>query len=266
MINMDLDKSIQENFKKFARGLMQLSYPVAFEAHKNLYKIGQPVVPLLREKILEIDWSKFKYKELSDYISGIYSLLHDLDEDEATSVCESIIANGCPKHVKAILQSVNQFSLKNYKKYQIRGIDIFEHKMIDSTCDISFYLNMWMGNMPEDDLENISRLYVITRDKINASGTYTPILNAIALLWENHHKDKSLLFKLSALITERVLYHEIGHHANRHKFGTDADQEKEADRYAFHILKKSHPFLLNILWLLPKLGFKSKRNYYRWGL
>ena len=69
---------------------------------------------------------------------------------------------------------------------------------------------------------------------------YTPIINAIALLWENPHKDKSLLFKLSALFTEKVLYHEIGHHRHRHNFGTDPDQEKEADRYAFRVMKKSH--------------------------
>ena len=99
---------------------------------------------------------------------------------------------------------------------------------------------LYPANIPKNDLENISRLYVISRDKINASGTYTPILNSIALLWENRYKDKSLLFKLSALVTEKVLYHEIGHHSNRHKFGTDPDQEKEADRYAFHIMKKSH--------------------------
>ncbi len=138
--------------------------------------------------------------------------------------------------------------------------------MINSKCDIGFYLKVWLGNIPKNDLESISRLYVISRDKINASGTYTPVLNAIALLWENRYKDKSLLFKLSALVTEKVLYHEIGHHANRHNFGTDPDQEKEADRYAFHIMKKSHPYLFYMLKPLSKLGFKSKRNYYRWGL
>ncbi len=40
MKNINLDKSIQENFKKLSRGLMQPSYPVAFEAHKNLYEIA----------------------------------------------------------------------------------------------------------------------------------------------------------------------------------------------------------------------------------
>ncbi len=244
---MDIDKSIKNNFKKLSRGLMQPSYPIAFEAHKNLYEIGQPVIPFLKEKIFEIEWSNSKYKELSGYVSGLFSLLHDLDEEEAVSVGKIIMSNRCPQHIKAILQSVEQFSVKNYKRYRLRGIEIFEHKMIKSKCDIGFHLDAWLGNIPKADLENISRLYIITRDKINASGTYTPNLNAIALLWENRNKDRSFFFKLSAIITEKVLYHEIGHHANRHNWGVDADQEKEADKYAFKIMKISHPYLVYCL-------------------
>ena len=96
---------------------MQPSYSVAFEAHKNLYEIGKPVIPLLKEKLLELDWSNSKYKELSGYVSGLYSLLHDLDEDEANRLSKILISNKCPKHIKAILKSVDQFSVKNYKRY-----------------------------------------------------------------------------------------------------------------------------------------------------
>jgi len=80
--NIDIGKTIQDELNNLSRGLMQRSYPVSFEAHKNLYEIGRPVIPVLREKLLEIDYSNSKYKELSGYVSGLYSLLHDLDEDE----------------------------------------------------------------------------------------------------------------------------------------------------------------------------------------
>ena len=120
--------------------------------------------------------------------------------------------------------------------------------------------------MPEKDLLDISRLYVITRKKINASGTYTPAINSIALLWENPFKDKSLSFKFFALCIEKVLYHEIGHHKYRHKFGIDADQEKEADNYAFAIMQQNHPCLYFVMKILSVFGLRSARNYYRWGL
>ena len=90
---MDVDKEIQENLKKLSRGLMQKSYPVVFEAHKSLYDIGPPVIPILKKKILEIDWSNSKHNELSWYISALFSLLHDLDESEANNVCKLIISN-----------------------------------------------------------------------------------------------------------------------------------------------------------------------------
>ena len=264
--NIDIDKSIHENFKKLSRGLMQHSYPVTFEAHKNLYEIGTPVIPFLKEKILEVDYSNSNYKELSGYISGLYSLLHDLNEDVALSICEKVISNGCPKHIKAILKSVNQFSVKNYKRYQVRGIEIFQHKLVNAKCDIGYYLNTWMGNIPEDDLNYISRIYVVTREKIDAAGTYTPQINAIALLWDNAYKDRSIPFWFFNLFTEKVFYHEIGHHRHHHKFGTDPDQEKEADKYAFRIMRKSHPFFYLFVGFLSKCGLRCNRNYYRWGL
>ena len=266
MGEQNIEESVQESFKNLSRGLMQPSYPEAYEAYKELYEIGPSVIPIIKSKILETDWSNSKYKELSNYISGLFSLLHDLDEDEAKFVCEKIIANGCPKHIKAILKSVFEFSLKNYTRYQIMGLDIFEHKLVEAKCNIASYLERWLSNVPESDLKEISRLYVINRKKINASGTYTPVLKVIALLWENQYKEKSLSFKFFALYTEKVLYHEIGHHTHRHNFGTEPDQEKEADQYAFKIMKNSHPHLAHFLRILSKLGIKSNRNYYRWGL
>jgi hypothetical protein len=42
------------------------------------------------------------------YVSGLYSLLHDLDEDEANIVGNNVISNECPKHIKAILHSLQK--------------------------------------------------------------------------------------------------------------------------------------------------------------
>lgn len=263
---MNTESYIDDQLKRLSRSLMRRSFPDTFKAHRNLYEVGRPVIPYLEKKLNEIDWSFSKYKEISAYVSGLYSLLHDLDEEVAQKNCEIIIQNGCPKHIKAILQSVNQFSVKNYKRYNIKRIEIFEHKLVQSKCDIKFYLNAWLDTVPFKDLADISRLYVITKEKINSEGTYTPQINSIALLWENSYKEKSLLFWFFSLLTEKVLYHEIGHHKHRHTFGTDPDQEKEADRYAAKIMKNNHPILSVFLNMISKMGLKSCRNYYRWGL
>ena len=70
--NIEIEKSIQENFKKLSRGLMQPSYPDAYQSYKKLYEIGPPVIPILKTKIFGTDWSNSKYKELSNYISGLF--------------------------------------------------------------------------------------------------------------------------------------------------------------------------------------------------
>ncbi len=46
---------INKNFKLLAKGLMQPCYRTTYEAYKELYKIGQPIVPILSDKILETD-------------------------------------------------------------------------------------------------------------------------------------------------------------------------------------------------------------------
>jgi len=51
---------IQINLKQLTRGLLQSSYPTMYEAYKVLYGIGQPVISIVKEKILETDWSKSK--------------------------------------------------------------------------------------------------------------------------------------------------------------------------------------------------------------
>ena len=263
----DIENEIRDNIKTLSRGLIQSNYQEAYEGYKNLYSLGQVALEPLKAKIGEIDWSQSKYKELSKYVSGIFSLIHDIDENVADNILEKLTTDGCPDHIKALLRSTCEFSLKNYKKYKIRGIEIFEHKEIKKGCIIQDLIGKWLKSVTENDLSDISRLYIIRKEDIdNWAGTYTPVLFKIAVVWDNPYKANSLRFWLFSLFTEHTLYHEIGHHIHRHKFGTDADQEKEADRYASKIISNNHRYLSYLVNFLSKLGLKSNTNYYRWGL
>ena len=59
---MNINESISENFRKLSCGLMQQNYPVVYKAHKNLYEIGQPVVPILKEKDQEKEADRYAFK------------------------------------------------------------------------------------------------------------------------------------------------------------------------------------------------------------
>jgi hypothetical protein len=134
-------------------------------------------------------------------------------------------------------------------------------------CDIQPHIHKWLTKIPPQDLLDISRLYIVRKNDISdASGKYTPTLFNITIVWDNPHDENSFLFKLFSIFTENTLYHEIGHHVHRDGFGVIPDQEREADRYAYSIFRRNHFFLGSVLQVLSRLGVRSERNYYRWGL
>ena len=124
------EREIKQNLKLLSRGLMQPDYTAAYKAYRNLYRLGRPAIEPLKSKILEVDWSKSWYKELSRYISGIFALIHDLDEKESNALLLDIVSMGCPKHIRVLHKPICYFSQEHYRKYRIYGIDIFEHKEI----------------------------------------------------------------------------------------------------------------------------------------
>ena len=106
-----------------------------------------------------------------------------------------------------LMTSKCSFSTQNYQQYRVCGVDIFEHDKIIKQCDIPKYIEGWLKSITIDDLKEISRLYIVQKEEINenAAGTYTPGLFKIVLLWDNHFKENSLPFKITALMTERTL-------------------------------------------------------------
>lgn len=262
MSQPDFEQDIKKSLKILSRGLMQADYTTAYKGYKALYQIGHPALPTLIDLVENSDWSNKKYKELSRYITGIFSLMHDIDENEAKTIFRKLSSNGLPNHIIVQLKSVCAFSLKEYSHYTVKNIEVYEHKGTKCKCKIQKYVEKWLSNMPANDLSGIHRLYIVRPDDIKAAGTYTPVLFKITLVWSNNYREGSLLFNLFSLFLEKVLYHEVGHHVHRHTFGQLPDQEKEADRYAAKILRREHPKMYWFARGLSKIGFKCDKNYY----
>lgn len=242
---------------------MQADYPTAYKGYKALYQIGVPALPILKDLMENSDWSNKKYKELSRYVTGIFSLIRDIDEEKANSIYQTLISNGIPNHIDVQLKSVCSFSLKEYNHYTVRKIDVYEHKDIKPKCRIQKYIEKWLSNLPTNDLSGIHRIYIVRPDDIKAAGTYTPVLFKITLVWSNSFRERSFLFKFLSIHDEKVLYHEVGHHIHRHTFGQIPDQEREADKYAAKILRREHPIMYWFAKGLSKLGIKCEKDYYK---
>lgn len=258
-INPNLEQEINGHIRTLSRGLMQTNYSVAYQGYNALYRIGEPVIPYLKETILKTDWSNTKYKELSFYLTGVASLIYDINEKEGKEIIQHVVLNGCPTHIKALLHSLSQFSESDFIKYNVRNIAVLEHKDINAKCAIRPVIEKWLENIPEHDSSELVRILIVKQKDIDASGTYTPILHKIALAWDNTFKANSILFKLVLFSMEHTFYHEIGHHICRHTFGQDPVQEKEADDYAAKIMSKSHPRIGRFVKLLRAMGILKKK-------
>src|SRR5262245_4519078 len=213
------------------RGLTQNKLKEVFAGHKALYRIGTPAISQIRDAINKSNWEKVKYPNEIRYITGLISILHDIEESESKEVAHQLKHNGCDVSVAHILNSVCRFTISDYLQYEIQGIRIFQHKKLVSKQPVQSRLEAWLKNVPKEDLAQIERLYVLRKGDLNALGTYTPILCNINLVWDNPCSRFNPSSYLNLYIIESTLYHEIGHHLHRHQFGQDEQQEKEADEY-----------------------------------
>ena len=241
---------LEAQLRRFSRSVLQGDYRGTYRAHKEIYRTGKAAIPLLKARVLGSDFSNQRYPEATRYASALVNLIRDIDEDEARAVAQQIIEKGCVRPLRLVLDSICRFSLTDYTDYSIRGVRVLQHQDLSTSCDVRAWLERWMANISEKDLEDLIRIFVVRPDDVEreAAGTYTPYLHKVTLVW--NVPDESFPSRLLLLFVEATLYHEIGHHVCRHEFGQDPVQEREADAYANQLLKKAHPRLAWVLRML----------------
>lgn len=238
----DQTRQIDVHLKTLIRGLSQENVHERYEGYKSLYEIGLLAIPQIREALLKSKWEKVKYPGEIRYVSGLFSLLHDISEGESEKVERKIIDNGCDSIITQTIKSIRNFTVADYHTYYVKGIKIFEHKGIQKRS-VRGHLENWLKNVPDEDLREVERLYVVVDDGRDSLGSYTPILFNIKLVWDITFSHLNPLSWVLLLNVEHTLYHEVGHHKHRHTFGQQPEQEKEANAYARNLIRKSHPIL-----------------------
>jgi hypothetical protein len=254
---------IARGLRTLIRGLTQHNLEEAYEGYKALYKVGAPAIAQVREAIFKSNWSKLKYGNEVRYISGLVSLIHDIDEAEARRVTDRLKSGDCAPAVARILESVCSFALSDYTRYSLRGVKIFEHKGLVTRQDVRARLERWLKNVPAEDLREVERVFILRKEDLTGLGDYTPILYRINLVWDNPSQRWSPMSHVNNFIIERALYHEIGHHVHRHTFGQDLEQEAAAEEYADRIMARSGHWFAKVGRLLgaqSNKGMNRTRN------
>ncbi|MCY7348831.1 MAG: hypothetical protein LH614_21795 [Pyrinomonadaceae bacterium] len=211
--------------------------------------------------LLKFDCSKVKYPSEIRYVSGLVNLIHDIDEVEANEIVRQLKGGDCNVALAHILDSICKFTLEDYVRYNVCGVEIFEHKNLITKQNVEAKLESWLKNIPSNDLREIERIYILRRGDLESLGNYKPILSRINLVWINSSSRWSPMSWIDNFIIENTLYHEIGHHVYRHTFGQDSTQEKEADDYADGIMINSNHLLFRAVSLLkPKFNKSANKR------
>ncbi len=247
------DQNISQSLKTLIRGLTQDDVIEMYKGYKALFAIGRAAIPQIREAIFKSKWSSVKYPNEIRYITGLVTLIHDLDESESEKIRIELMGNGCDPVVARILESISSFKLKDFICYDVRGIKIFENKTLVTRQNVKRKLEQWLKPVPGEDLDQIERIYVLPKCDREELGSYKPVLFCIKLTWDNPSPRWSPMSWVSNLIIESTLYHEIGHHVHRHTFGQDPEQEAEAENYADRIMaNSSRHFLFRVARILKR--------------
>lgn len=251
---MESEQKIRAEIKKLLGAVAHSNSPEAMKAHKVLVKIGSPAIPYIEESLLKVDFSQGALRHSTTgvlYVTSLVNLIHDIDEDASRNIARKLIQQGCDATIAQRLETINSFTLDDYFQYEIKGVSVFEYKKIESKYEVRPNLEKWFENVPDDDLKEIERIYIVNQtEEQDYAGYFMPIFCYIKLVWDTPQEEHypiwlKFLLWLSLMNMEFTFYHEIGHHVHRHTRDKKLKQEREdeADRYARRRFLSSRPTL-----------------------
>jgi len=258
---MAANNEIEKTLGQLVRGLAHNSADVIYRCHRELYAVGDAALPVIERHLMSDNWNSKNIGLELNIFTGLLGLMNDIDEVKANEVGKKIREKGCSKIVDTRIDSILSFTIKEFELVKIRNVDVYISKEISIPGKVKKKLTEWLTIVPESDLKNIERLYIISEQKEDYRGTYMPVLRSMMVEWDMSTLWFNPLSYLLMIRIEKTFYHEIGHHALKHSFGQDPEQEKEADQYAFRLLGINHPILKKIVRAIKFVfGKKSKEG------
>lgn len=254
-----MSTEIEKHIKSLSYGVTRGDHELIYKHHRALYAIGAEALPFIEEKILSKPWKDVKYRPQLLFLTGIFNLIHDIDEARTKDVAEKIRKAGCSDAVERRMAAIVTFTEDNFHVFESRGINIYQAKKLGEQKSFQRLIKKWFAVVPEQDIVGLERLYIVEHSDSRIAGQYTPILCKILVKWDMPFSRYNPLSWLFLFIIQNTFYHEIGHHVHNHTFGRDPEQEKEADKYAIGMLVKRYPILLGSVKWLAKI-FKKLRK------
>lgn len=230
------------------RGLMAGDDRIALPAYRRLYKAGAVATPLLDRELRKFPLTtNFRQSEALRLLAGLLALERDCDEDASDRRLDGSISQGCSDAVQSLMRSLRRMSKNNFRRMKSGQIEIWEHNALDSRYNASSLVAKWLDEIPEAERVDISRIIIKSGFMDDAwSGQYQPVLSVVTLSWMTFLPPGNYFVRVLNADHRFTLFHEVGHHVERHWYGQDPEQERQANAYASATITRTRP-----LWLRP---------------
>ena len=129
-------EDVDKHLRNLSLGLVQNSNDQVFTSHRELYRLGKNVIPIVEQQLLNQPWGEIKSKTQLNLLTGYLSLIHDLDENQAKVTGEKIRSAGCNNVVDVRITSITSFTLKEFDSYSVNGLKIYQSKRLNNTKKI----------------------------------------------------------------------------------------------------------------------------------
>ncbi|WP_020591280.1 hypothetical protein [Kiloniella laminariae] len=249
-----IDLAIQQ----LKKGAFIQNSEVTDEVYVKLYGFGEDAVAPLLQELQKIDLTRLEHKNVLSLISGMSTILHDLDETASCTFITKALEQKCHPAIRQALEIVARFSLDDYRATTLGTIRIFEDKTIDLKQQASHKVEGWLQNLPAEDQGRISRIYILPeRESYDYTTYYRPRFNIITLRWDSYAKPDNRILQVIFgrgldFLREVGFYQEAGHcHYGHTEF--DKDEKKEARIYGARIMRTLYPKLTSVLRILNKI-------------
>lgn len=217
------------------------------DAWRGLLAGGESSVPLVREKLKNPAWGKNPQKRLVDYFTVMLSLLGELDPRACKEEIQRLRGGKLHPVYDKIVGALSQRIRDEPATHIGSDVPVYIAKDIEERDFVIASLERW-SRTPQLELDGVTRVSVVAQHPdLDYLGQYCLFFSGILLTWPSARVGLHRLW-WQRFQAEFTFYHEVGHHACGHiEGGQVEEQEKEANRYARSMMRRSRPIFSRVM-------------------
>lgn len=234
-------KNCAQAVDRLLQGIASDQVTLVREAWQTLHETKEISALEIRRRLRTNAWETVPQGPSTRYFGVLLAILHELDPQEFRNEVKRLSNPSLNPLHRLTLNWLAQRCNDLPAAYVSDQTPLYVSNEIDDKTAAVGLLSKWSAT-PGICLDGVTRIDVIAQNRhLDYLGLYSPYYSRIVLTWDLDN-ERGLIRWLRKLKLEQTFYHEVGHHVLGHlDRGQVPEQEKEADRYAARLLKRSRP-------------------------